>query len=293
MKRIQESELILNPDGSVYHLHLLPEQVAKTIITVGDQNRVAEVSKHFDELEHQVEKREFVTHTGRIGSRRLTVISTGIGTDNIDIVFTELDALFNIDLRARVVKSEHTPLDFIRIGTSGCLQGDIPLDSFLASHFAIGLDNLLHFYAHQLSDKTKQLATAFDQYNQAHQLLPVKPYISQGGKGLLQYIGRDFYKGITMTAPGFYAPQNREIRLKSKISQESLDKIAEFQWDGLNVSNFEMETAGIYGMANLLGHQAISCNALIANRSQKKFSSNPKQTVEKLIKTVLEKICDS
>lgn len=286
--KIAESELIINPDGSIYHLHLRPGEVAETIITVGDQNRVAEVSKYFDRIELKREKREFVTHTGWLGKKRLTVISTGIGTDNIDIVFNELDALFNIDLEQRTIKSSLTALQFIRIGTSGCLQESIPIDSFLVSSAAIGFDGLLHYYpekgnAHQ--SMQKGVHTFLAQHG-----LPQRPYVAHVGEGLLNQVGKNMQKGITLTCPGFYAPQGRALRIASTFSIEHLKKLASFQWNSVPISNFEMETAGIYGMANLLGHEAISFNALLANRFTGAFSKHPKETVEKLIQLVLERL---
>jgi uridine phosphorylase len=293
MAYIPESELILNPDGSIYHLNLRPEQVANTIITVGDQNRVAKVSKHFDRIESKSEKREFFTHTGWIGNKRLSVISTGIGPDNIDIVFTELDALFNIDFQTRLPKEQHTPLQFIRIGTSGCLQEKIPVDSFLISRFGIGLDNLLHFYEYSYSEEEKALSASLHQLIEKEQLLPVEPYVVKAGEDLVNTLSGDFHEGITLTAPGFYAPQGRELRAKSKMEEDKLKRLASFQWKELAITNFEMETSAMYGMANMLGHQAISCNALIANRYSKSFSKDPKLSIEKLIVQVLEKLTSS
>lgn len=283
--KIPESELILNPDGSVYHLNIRPEHLAETIITVGDPDRVAAVSSYFDEIEFQTGKREFHTHTGRIGKKRLTVISTGIGTDNIDIVFNELDALVNIDLETREVKSEHTSLDFIRIGTSGCLQADIPIDSFLVSSHGLGTDGLGLFYHQNLDEENKAI---LEQINNEFKF-PIELYFSVGSSSLIDKICPDFQKGITTTCTGFYGPQGRELRLKSKIA-ELLPSLSGFRYKDHIISNFEMETAGIYLMANLLGHQAISCNALLANRITNEFSSTPKETTNRLIETILERL---
>lgn len=301
MSKILDSELILNPDGSMYHLNLVPDQVAKTIITVGDPDRVSSVSKHFDKMDCQIQKREFVTHTGWIGKKRVTVISTGIGTGNIDIVFNELDALFNIDLKEKRVKSKLTQLDFIRIGTSGCLKGDIPINAFLVSEFAVGMDNLLTYYQFKRNAPEKHLKQSLKYYlkNKATKINKV-PYVFQGNKSLLKQYGGDMLKGITLTCPGFYGPQGRQLRASNKeanlldhfvgFNQQNFGLTTakkKYEWQ---ITNFEMETAGIYGMANLLGHRAISFNALLANRATGKFSSQPKKTVNKLITLVLDKI---
>ncbi len=291
----------MNPNGSIYHLNLVPEQVAKTIITVGDPDRVRAVSKHFDKIDHQVQKREFITHTGWIGKKRLTVISTGIGTGNIDIVVNELDALFNIDLKNREIKEQITQLDFIRIGTSGCLVKTIPIGSFLVSSFAIGLDNLLNYYAFKKSKATKDLQQCLKNH-----LKTIKskirriPYIFEGNPFLINSLGQELKQGITLTCPGFYGPQGRQIRAKNSVPG-LLDHFLSFNQQNyffekkgkrLNwqISNFEMETASIYGMANLLGHRAISFNALLANRATGQFSKQPKKTVENLINLVLERL---
>ena len=277
-----DSELILNPDGSIYHLCLQPEQVAPTIITVGDQDRVSAVSKHFDRIDHMVSKREFLTHTGIYNGHPITVISTGIGTDNIDIVFNELDALLNIDLVERKVKSELQPIRFIRIGTSGALHSDIDVDSFLISTEAIGLDALLHYYELSFSKKEEIIKNAF----KTHMGNINDVYCAAGSPELINKFGDEFVKGITITAPGFYGPQGRSLRLKPK-DDSFFDKITTFNIHNNRITNLEMETAGIYGMARLLGHQAVSCNALLANRSNGLFSSNPKKTVDQLIEKVL------
>jgi len=302
MPKLLNAELILNPDGSIYHLNLLPEQVAKTIITVGDPDRVDSISKHFDKLDYKVQKREFVTHTGWIGTKRLTVISTGIGTGNIDIVFNELDALFNIDLKRKVIKEDLTTLQFIRIGTSGCLKKEIPINAFLVSEFAVGMDNLLSYYHFKKTPSEKKLRQTLRQFlkNRATKINKV-PYVFEANKPLLQQLGKDFLKGITLTCPGFYGPQGRQLRAINKEAN-LLDQFAAFNQENYQfttkkdkkhnwqITNFEMETAGIYGMANLLGHQAISFNALLANRATGEFSKTPKKTVHQLIEKVLEQI---
>ncbi len=285
MKKIAPSELILNADGSVYHLHLQAEQIATTIITVGDPDRVPMVSKHFDTLEIQVQKREFVTHTGFLNGKRLSVISTGIGTDNIDIVLNELDALVNIDLATRTIKPEHTSLDIIRIGTSGALQTSTAVDSYLATSFAVGLDGLLHFYASSPNTEEATLAKSLQALS-----LPIRPYVAQGSEKLLNHLAKDLPKGITATCTGFYAPQGRQLRLKP-VASNLLDQLQNFQYKQQQFTNFEMETAGIYGLARLLGHHAISLNAILANRPQRTFSQHPKKTVERLIVQTLKRLC--
>ncbi len=289
--RIPESELILNPDGSVYHLHLLPEQIAPTIITVGDPDRVDMVSRHFDHIEHRVQKREFITHTGRIGSRAVTVISTGIGTDNIDICLNELDALVNIDLHTRTVKEQHTALDIVRIGTSGCLHNDIPLGSFLASDYGLGLDGLMLYYEAPQHRRADALYDALWAYAREKKVrFPLPPTVAKGSEILLQrFASEQILHGITLTAPGFYAPQNRQLRVKSTMS-DLLDMLVGFSYENLRITNFEMETAGIYGLCEILGHRALSLNVLIANREAGKFIADPYTAVDKLIKFSLDRL---
>ncbi len=284
---IAESELILNPDGSVYHLHLLPEEIAETIITVGDPDRVSAVSKYFDSIEVKRNKREFVTHTGYIGKKRISVISTGIGTDNIDIVFAELDALVNIDLKTREIKEKHTALDLIRIGTSGALQADIDVDSFLISSHGLGLGGLMLYYDFSENESEKILRESID--NQLINPLPVSTYLFENSKELADKIGPNMLRGVTATCPGFYAPQGRQLRGKVR-NQNMLDELRAWSHEGIRITNFEMETAGIYGMARMLGHRAISCNAILANRAKGEFSKQPKKITKKLIEAVLEKI---
>ena len=288
------SELILNQDGSIYHLHLKPHDISDTIITVGDPDRVSEVSKHFDSIIVKKNKREFVTHTGFLGKKLVTVISTGIGTDNIDIVLTELDALANIDLETKEVKKEHKQLTLIRIGTSGCLQKELPVDSFLFSSAAIGIDNLMHFYdlsflTGQVGKKHNEIKASFQEFLNVNNFNIPGFYPAFAEQNLVEHFGLGHHTGITMTCSGFYGPQGRSLRINSKI-HDFLRKASEFSFDGQLISNLEMETAGIYGMANALGHQAISCNALLANRITGAFSSNPKKSVAKLIEYCLEKI---
>ncbi len=285
--RIPESELILNPDGSIYHLNLKPDELAHTIITVGDQDRVAQVSKHFDTIEVKKQHREFITHTGTYAGTRLTVISTGIGPDNIDIVLNELDALANIDFESRTIKKEHTALKLIRVGTSGALQPDIHVDSFVASEFGIGFDNLLHFYGNTEEVFNSDFTQAFiDQTNWNPN--NSRPYVISADPDLLaQFTSEDIIIGVTTTNVGFYGPQGRVLRLA--LQDPTLnDKIAAFSYRNKRITNLEMETAAIYGMAKLLGHSALSLNVILANRPNGTFSADPKESVERLITKTLE-----
>jgi uridine phosphorylase len=285
-----DSELIINPDGSIYHLNLLPEQIAETIFLVGDPDRVPKVSKHFDHIEHQVQKREFVTHTGTLNGKRLSVISTGISTGNIDIVINELDALVNIDLKTRTEKTTKTSLKIIRIGTSGSIQKDISIDSFVASSIGLGLDNLLHFYQYQPTPIELAIEKKFKSLAAGETSMNLSVYACAGSSQLIDKIGSEMLKGITLTAPGFYAPQGRELRPKSNLNVNFFRQASQWQFGDLKLTNLEMETSAIYGLANILGHQGLSCNAILANRVTNEFSHTPKKTVEKLIAHVLEKV---
>lgn len=288
---LSNSELILNADGSIYHLNLLPEDLADSIITVGDPERVSEVSKHFDSIELKKGKREFVTHTGTYANKRITVISTGIGTDNIDIVFNELDALANIDFISREIKSKKKQLSFIRIGTSGSIQPDIPVDSFLISSSGIGFDNLLHFYEHG-QVKNHELESALTSYLgwADHN---IHPYVVDFDESLAAIFESNRIRyGVTGTNSGFYGPQGRTLRLAPSI-QDFNDKLARFSHKNARITNLEMETAGIYGLAKLLGHRAVSLNAILANRATGEFSKQGHKTVEELIKYTLSAIANS
>ena len=288
MNRIAESELIINSRGAVYHLNLRPEELASTIITVGDPDRVAQVSKHFDHIECSFQHREFITHTGTIGSKRISVVSTGIGTDNIDIVLNELDALANIDFKTRSIKPKLTPLTIIRVGTSGSLQADIPVDSFVASTHGLGIDNLLNFYRNTNNEEELYLLREFV----AHTQLDSKqaaPYIASAGTSVLKHFVEGFHLGITVTAPGFYGPQGRVLRLG--LSQPDLiDRFTGFRYGNHRIANFEMETSAIYGLGRLLGHHCLSLNAIVANRIKKEFSKDGTAAVEKLIIKTLDTI---
>ncbi len=275
------SEFILNPDGSIYHLNLRPEDIATTIITVGDPDRVEDVSKHFDTIGVKRHKREFKTHTGWYKGERISVISTGIGTDNIDIVFNELDALVNIDFETLKIKDRLTSLDIIRIGTSGAIQSEIPLDCFLISELAIGFDGLLQYYGNTAFLDSK-FSEAFMKQT-CWSLNKPTPYVVSADKALVDMFSSEvFIKGVTATNVGFYGPQGRVLRLALEDSDMN-EKIASFEYNQLKITNLEMETSGIYGMARLLGHRAISLNAILANRANGTFSKNTKETTNKLI----------
>ncbi len=286
MSRIAESELIINPRGAIYHLDLRPEEIAGTVITVGDPDRVAEVSKHFDSVEVKRQHREFISHTGYVGKKRLTVLSSGIGPDNIDIVLNELDALVNIDFATREIKKELKSLNIVRIGTSGSLQADIPVDSFVASTHGLGVDNLLNFYRHEQNDAEQQLLHSFITHTQIHGQIG-NPYISSGAASLIKHFVTDFHQGITVTCPGFYGPQGRILRLG--ISNPNLiNRLTDFRFGQHRIANFEMETSAIYGLGKLLGHSCLAVNAIVANRVTKEFSKDGKTTVEKLIQKFLQ-----
>lgn len=293
MSTFASSELIVNTDGSIYHLNLLPDDIADTIITVGDPERVKTVSDRFDEVEIRKQKREFVTHTGRLGKKRISVISTGIGPDNIDIVLNELDALASIDLQDRKALVNPRELTFIRLGTSGTLQKEIDTGSLVFSAFAMGLDNLMHFYPYQASVDSIELEKELAAFIDTHQLaIPVKPYAAQADSSVLESIGEGFQQGITLTAPGFYAPQGRRLRGGSLLSASTLQDLGQFSWRDLSITNFEMETAAIYGLSHLLGHRALSCSVILANRASGKFSKDPHQEVEDMIDLILGRWSD-
>jgi len=287
---IKDSELILNPDGSIYHLNLKPEHISNTIITVGDPDRVSSVTKHFDTIEFKTHKREFHTQTGTYKGKRITVISTGIGTDNIDIVFNELDALVNINLETREVKQELTALNIIRIGTSGSIKEDIPVDAFLISELAAGFDSLLHFYDSE-SFQHKDISQALIEQTNWFKAKS-DPYVVSCDDSLLNKLSSDkTVTGFTATNVGFYGPQGRILRLALQDNQLN-NKLASFNFNGKSITNLEMETAGIYGISKLLGHKALSMNAIIANRATGEFSENPTATVDNLITYTLNKLVD-
>jgi uridine phosphorylase len=287
MQAIPESELILNPDGSVYHLNLLPEHISDTIITVGDPERVAKVSRYFDSIEIEVAKREFITHTGYYKGKRITVISTGMGTDNIDILMNELDALVNIDLLTRipVAEEDRISLKIIRIGTSGALQSTVPLGCHLASDYAIGLDSLMQFYPLVQTDFENSISEGL----KTQLGLPFAPYCVQGSESLRQKIAFDMIPGNTLTCPGFYAPQGRVLRVQLK-NEQLVQAYHSFRFEDFKITNFEMETAGYYSLGRLLGHEMLSLNAIVADRVNHRFADNADETINDLILKVLDRV---
>ncbi len=287
--KYQASELILNKDGSVFHLHLLPQDIADTIILVGDQGRVDVVASFFDKIELKKQNREFCTQTGYYNNKRISVISTGIGTDNIDIVVNELDALANIDLNTRTDKKEHKTLNFIRIGTSGSLQKNIPVDSILMSKKAIGFDGLLNFYSNRDKVCDLEFETALKKHLDWNKNL-ASPYTVDASEKLIKLLeGENIQKGVTISAPGFYGPQGRQLRIPS-IDLDINDKIENFEFEGQKITNYEMESSAIFGLSKHLGHNAVTLCAIIASRTSKEYSKDYKPIIKNLIKIVLDKI---
>ncbi len=286
---IHPSELILNDDGSIYHLKLHPDQIAKDIIVVGDPGRVKLISSYFNTIEHTVENREFITHTGTLNGKRLTVMATGIGTDNIDIVMNELDALVNVDLKKRVPKKIHTKLNILRIGTCGSIQKDVPADQFVLSSHAIGMDGLLNFYQFSMNKDEEELMKAF--ISQTNWKNLNRPYLVSGSAEMKEKFMQieGIRTGITLTAPGFYAPQGRSIRLQPAMKDQNT-AFANFSHNGMRVINYEMETSALYGLSSLLGHDACTICLVVANRSANSFSKNYKASMKELIENVLAKI---
>jgi uridine phosphorylase len=287
--KIAPSELILNPDGSIFHLHLKPGQIAKDIILVGDPGRVEMISDYFDVIEVKVQNREFVTVTGLYNGKRITVLSTGIGTDNIDIVVNELDALVNIDLETRKIKADKTSLNLIRIGTSGALQGDIPVDAFLVSRKAVGFDGLMNFYARREEIADLAFENEFKTYTNWNPLL-ASPYVVDCDIDFYNRItDNDFIPGITISAPGFYGPQGRELRLEI-VDRQINDKIESFRFNEMKITNYEMECSAIYGLSKLLGHKALTVCIIIANRITRDASSDYKPVMKRLVIKILDKL---
>jgi uridine phosphorylase len=288
MTPIAESELILNPDGSVYHLHLKPENIADTIIVVGDPGRVKEISKHFDNIDFTVQNRELYTHTGSIGNKRLTVLSTGMGTDNLDIVINELDAVVNIDLKTRKPMESHTKLNIIRLGTAGALQADIQPGDFVASSYGMGMDGLLYFYAKGKSVMNSAMAEAFVNHVSWNANLP-GIYAVPCSQLLMDRIGKDLVHGVTLTAPGFYGPQGRVLRLKLAFPELN-NLIESFEYQGNRIANFEMETSALYGLGKMLGHETLTVCTIVANRVNQTYAEDYHRDIEKLIRLVLERL---
>ncbi len=282
---ISESDLVVNPDGSIYHLNLKKEHLSEKIITVGDPGRVHRVSRHFDKIDFEMNKREFITHTGTYKGKRITVMSTGMGTDNVEIVMNELDAIFNIDLKNREPKKEHTTLKIVRIGTSGSIQEAVPVGAHVMGEYGVGLDPIIHFYEFEMSDYEQQVTDSIRKTIQ----LPYAPYVVKGSETLASQFDGIALKGNTLTAVGFYAPQGRELRTAIKYPK-LIDDLTYFHHDDFWITNLEMETAGYYALSRLLGHEMISLNAIIANRVKKEFSKDPYKVVDELIEKVLETI---
>jgi uridine phosphorylase len=285
MAKIGDSDLILNPDGSVYHLNLLPKHISDTVIGVGDPSRVYDVSKYFDEVEFEMNKREFITHVGRHRGKRVTVISTGIGTDNVEIFFSELDALVNIDLKTREPRPRKKKLKIIRIGTCGALQEDIAVGTHILSDYAVGLDNLMNFYDLPMDDKEAGIAHDL----QRKTAIPFMPYVVKGSDSLREQLGTDFLVGNTVTCPGFYAPQGRILRAPVRFPK-LLEDLNYYHKDDFWLSNFEMETSAYFAFGRMMGHEVQSVSAVIANRIKNKVTKDPHKVVDAMIRKVLERI---
>lgn len=283
---IDESELILTKENKIYHLNIAREDIADTIITVGDPDRVKEISKYFDKIIFQTQHREFVTHTGYIGKKKLTVLSSGIGPDNIDIVMNELDAVANIDFNTREIKQQHTTLNIIRMGTCGSLQADIPIDSLVASTYGIGLDNVLHFYHFQNSYEEIDLCNAFKKHVELENK-NIIPYVAQGSTTLLSHFQQGYHQGITVTCPGFYAPQGRVVRAGLQFPN-LVNRLSTFQHHHHTISNFEMETSAIFGLGKIFNHHCMALNTVVANRVSKTFTKDGKKSIEKMIEKSLD-----
>lgn len=286
--QLPESELVLNPDGSVYHLALRPEQLGDTVLLVGDPGRVERIARHFERVEHRVANREFVSVTGVYHGTAITALGTGIGTDNIDIVLNELDALVNIDLVTRTPRSETRSLRLVRLGTCGALREDIPVDSRVVSAFGIGLDNLLHYYAAEPSDRELRVLQALMAHTDWPDNLPY-PYVAEGDRKLVQQLGHGHTVGITFTAGGFYGPQGRKLRLMPAVDDLN-ERFATFHHEHLAAVNFEMETSALYGLAGMLGHRACTVCTVVANRLRKEYSRDHHAAVDAMIGEALERL---
>ncbi|MCB0821761.1 MAG: nucleoside phosphorylase [Bacteroidales bacterium] len=289
-RRIPESELVLNPDGSVYHLKLKPENLADTVLVVGDPRRVLMITDFFDRIEYEGQNREILTRTGIYKNKRLTVMSTGMGTDNIDIVLNELDALVNVDLENRVVKSEKKSLKIVRLGTSGALQTDIPLNSVIVSEYGLGFDGLVHYYQFKQTDEESLILDAFMKQTEWPDSLP-KPYLVPASSSLMEIFNQaTFFRGITATASGFYGPQGRYVRLP--LNYPDLNKnIQQYRYLDHRILNFEMETSALYGLSRLLGHEALTLCVAIASRAKKEYNQSYNEVILEVIKEVLNTLC--
>ena len=285
MQAIGASELIINDRGAIYHLNVRPEEIADTIITVGDPERVASVSKYFDRIEHKLAHREFITHTGTIGNKRISVLSTGIGPDNIDIALNEIDALANINFDTRTINDQKKSVSIIRMGTCGSLQGEVGVNELVAGTHGLGIDNVLHFYTQENNEEEKAILDAFEKHTSIH-AHKIQPYIASASAGLLKHFTEGYSHGITVTCPGFYGPQGRILRLPLKMPN-LVDQMTSFRFGQHRIANFEMETSAIYGLCNLLGHQCLSINVIIANRVKKEYSKDMGKAVDHMIQKSL------
>jgi len=284
---IATTDLLINPDGSIYHLNLKPEHLADTVILVGDPDRVPEISWYFDRVEYIIRNREFISHTGLFRGKRITALSTGIGTDNIDIVLNELDALVNIDFSRREIRPSHKTLDIIRIGTSGAIQPDIPVNSFGLSTYGMGLDNLIYFYDHSFIGD-KEMSEAFQEHS-GWNISHVRPYFIKCSEVLANKFTDGIISGITITAPGFYGPQGRKLRI-DLADPAMINRLQRFRYNGERIINFEMETSALYALGRLLGHNVLTVCALIANRATQSYCVDHKPVIKRLVELVLETI---
>jgi uridine phosphorylase len=284
---LDTSELVINPDGSIYHLAMRPEQLGDLVFVVGDPGRVERVSRNFERIEHRTQNREFIAHTGVYNGTHVTALSTGIGTDNIDIVLSELDALANIDLEKRTPRKEHRALRIVRLGTCGAMQEDIPVGSVVVSAFAVGLDNVLHYYACEPTDRENRLLNDLVEQTEWPGNLPY-PYVAQGDKALVELLGHDNTVGITLTAGGFYGPQGRQLRLVPAIDDLN-ERFTAFSHEGLRITNYEMETSALFGLGGMLGHRTASVCLVVANRLRKEYHKDHEGDIDRMIAEVLER----
>jgi uridine phosphorylase len=284
---LDTSELVINPDGSIYHLAMRPEQLGDLVFVVGDPGRVERVSRNFERIEHRTQNREFIAHTGVYNGTHVTALSTGIGTDNIDIVLSELDALANIDLEKRTPRKEHRALRIVRLGTCGAMQEDIPVGRVVVSAFAVGLDNVLHYYACEPTDRENRLLNDLVEQTEWPGNLPY-PYVAQGDKALVDLLGQDNTVGITLTAGGFYGPQGRQLRLVPAVDGLN-ERFTAFSHEGLRITNYEMETSALFGLGGMLGHRTASVCLVVANRLRKEYHKDHEGDIDRMIAEVLER----